>query len=193
VSQGVTAVATIEILDGPRAGLIVSPDQLEALDPATYVFPLKVRVSAKLFESRVVDLSQSTIDMFRSLSTQSLLKPMSSTTTVFNVALRYVGDGQTDTYTGLADAGLKGIFPFVSRTGGTADVGVYWVNDDFAHRVYVTTEVWCNGQRLAQDTITAFGTFGGPRISQAVPGQTACEVRVTPDDVHYRITVTYPH
>jgi len=178
--DGVDVNATVEFLDGPRAGEVMSENAVITIPPKTLLLPIKIRVSARFYETQEFILSENT----------SVFEDGGHI--AFVVLMKFVGDSSTDSYVKTWPSGE--IYPFRTRSAGQIEIGTYWHYDDPSHYVRMITELWCDGSRVALGG-EGFGLqHTGVVLSHAVTGPSACEVRIPHTEVYrYRLTVTYPH
>lgn len=188
---GVPTGSTIEILDGPRAGVRVPESQFSTV--TGFTFPLTVRLTAPFYAAKDYALDHTGdpnsyapgFEVHRGVQT-SLQR---------QVGLTYVGEPSTDTFAARwrnNHESQDAAYPFAVRAAGTIEVGTQWQND-FDDQYTLITELWCGGQMLYRDTDVRLGPPPGVRFRQTVTGPAACEIRVHRINQAYRITVTYPH
>jgi hypothetical protein len=179
-SDAVSVNATVEFLEGPRAGEVMSENAIMAIPPNTLLLPIKIRVSARFYETREFILSENT-SVFEDGGHIS-----------FVILMKFVGDSSTDSY--VKTNSDSGIHLFRTRSAGSIEIGTYWQYDDPSHYVRLITELWCDGSRIALGG-EAFGLQHiGAVLSHAVTGPSRCGVRIPPTEVdRYRLTITYPH
>jgi hypothetical protein len=173
--------ATMEFLDGPRAGQQVSVGSVNT-SISGMVWPVKVRLTAESYQTKDVILAE---------STGSRRNPFSSLFD-FSVPMTFVTDPSTDTYVrAMSSTEMEIAHPFTMRTTGPVRVRTWWSVD---YNDILTIGLWCGGQMLRMASQRAGSAGNG--FTQDVPGPGACEVRLrqVKSDAHtrYRVAITYP-
>lgn len=149
----------------------------------TLLLPIKIRVSARFYETREFVLSENT-----SISE-------TGGDIAFVVPMDFVGDASTDMYLGHTNYDRGETFPFRPTSAGPIDVGTYWRYDDLSHYVRLVTELWCDGWFLARGS-EGFGQgHSGSEFVHVLTAPSACEIRTLPHSEvgRYRLTITYAH
>ena len=175
--------ATLEFLDGPRAGERIRTGSVFNAVASNTEWPVKVRLTADSFETTDFVLAENTGT--RRNKTSPLFD--------FRIPMTFRPDALTDTYVRtMSKSEMQIAHPFVLGTPGTVDVKTWW-SVDYNDRLFL--ELWCGGQLLRSVT-QLFGS-NGAGFSQAVATPGACELRLRQSKsdagTHYRVAIRYPH
>jgi hypothetical protein len=176
--------SSVEILDGPRAGVRVPEDQFVTV--TGFTFPLTVRLTAPFYAPK---------DYVINRYAPQAKPPVNEELYVKKILLTYVGGGSSSAaflaqgkdYRESPDA----TYPFTVKAAGTIEVATQW-HKDFEDQYKLITELWCGGQMLHRDTEDIFSPSPSVRFRETVAEPGACEIRVHRNSQAYRITVTFP-
>jgi hypothetical protein len=175
--------ATMEFLDGPRAGQSIQTESIFSSGVAGVPWPVKVRFTAADYAPRDFVLSEST----------GTRRNPTSTLYDFRIPMTFTPDSSTDTYVRtLSRTEMQATHPFVMGVAGDIGVRTWW-SVDYNDTIFL--ELWCGG-RMERASQQQFGSAGSG-FTQAVAQPGPCEVRVrqlkADAGTHYRIAIRYPH
>lgn len=174
--------ATLEFLDGPRAGERIRTGSVFNAVASNTDWPVKVRLTADSFETTDFVLAENTGTRRNNIS------PLFD----FRIPMTFRPDPLTDTYVRtMSRSEMEIAHPFVVAAPGNVDVRTWW-SVDYNDRLFV--ELWCSGQLLRTQT-QLFGSAGAG-FSQLVTAPGACEVRLRQSKAdagtHYRVAIRHP-
>lgn len=174
--------ATMEFVEGPRAGQRISTASVFGPGVADVPWPVKVRFTAEDYEPLDFVLSEST----------GTRRNKDSPLFDFRIPMTFSADVSTDTYVRtLSRTEMEGTHPFTMRTAGDVAVRTWWSVD---YNDSIDVELWCGG-RLERAIQQRFGSAGAG-FTHSVSQPASCEVRVrqkkSDAGTHYRIAIRYP-
>ena len=175
--------ATLEFLDGPRAGERIQTGSAFNAVASNTEWPVRVRVTADSYETADFVLAENTGT--RRNKTSPLFD--------FRLPMTFRPDPLTDTHVRtMSRSEMEIAHPFVLAAAGIVEIRTWW-SVDYNDLLYV--ELWCGGQPLRSQT-QLFGSAGGG-FSQSVAAPGPCEVRLRQSKsdagTHYRVAIRYPH
>ena len=173
--------ATLEFLDGPRAGERIQTGSVFNAVASNTVWPVRVRLTADSYETTDFVLAETTGT--RRNKTSSLFD--------FRLPMTFRPDPLTDTYVRtMSRSEMEIAHPFAVAVPGLVEVRTWWSVDynDILH-----VELWCAGQ-LLRAVSQRFGSNGdGFGHTVATPG--ACELRLRQSksdaNTRYRVAIRY--
>ena len=173
--------ATMEFLDGPRAGQHVAWTVLEHEPLSDVAWPVKVRFTAESYEPKEFILSEATGARHNSMS------PLFD----FHVPMTFVPDAMTDTYVRtMSDTEMVIAHPFTTRAPGPVQVRTWWMVD---YNDHLSIELWCGGRMLR--SLTQLGASRGDGFTHDVVAPGACEPRLRQHKsdawTNYRVAIKY--
>lgn len=174
--------ATLEFLEGPRAGERMMLGSVFTNGTPGTEWPVRVRLTARDFASTDAVLAETTGQ--RRNPTSPLFD--------FRIPMTFAADADTDTHVRRMSRDLMEIaHPFELRKAGTVEVRTWWSVD---YNDTLLVDLWCGGARIAGVT-QVFGS-AGHGFSQSVGGPAACEVRLRQSKsdaaTQYRVAIRYP-
>ena len=174
--------ATVEFLDGPRAGERMPIGSVFTNGTPGTEWPVRVRLTARDFATTDAVLAETTGKRRNSNS------PLFD----FRIPMVFASDSDTDTYIRRMSRTESEIaHPFEVKRSGTVEIRTWW-SVDYNDRLFV--DLWCGGTRISGVT-QQFGSAGSG-LSQTVGGPASCEVRLrqakSDASTHYRVAIRYP-
>ena len=175
--------ATIEFLDGQRAGDRLPIEGVFTNGIAGIEWPTKIRVTAESFRTREFVLSEATGQ--RRNPTSPLFD--------YAIPMTFEADASTDTHVRTMSAtDMEYAHPFSVKAPGTVQVRTWWSVD---YNDGLAVQLWCGGD-LMREVSQRFGSAGSG-FSHDVPTANACEVRLRQlkrdAATRYRVAIRYPH
>lgn len=175
--------ATMEFLDGPRAGQRIATGSVYTNGLTLATWPARVRFSADSYETRDVVLAEST----------GARRNPQSPLFDFRVPMTFAPDAWTDTYVQtMSREDMEFRYPMKLTSAGDVNVRTWW-SVDYNDRLYA--ELWCEGTMLRQ-VAQQFGS-AGQGFTERVGSPGSCEVRLRQlkwdASTHYRVAIRYPH
>ena len=175
--------ATMEFIDGPRAGQRVAWETLEHEPLSDVAWPAKVRFTAESYEPTDFILSEATGERRNSMSTLF----------DFHVPMTFAPDALTDTFVRtMSDTESLITHPFTMRQPGAVHIRTWWMVD---YNDRLSIELWCGGRMLRTAT-QSYGSAGAG-FTHNVSTAGACDVRLrqhkSDASTNYRVAITYPH